>query len=324
MSDPQEIWKDVPGFPGYQASDYGNFRSLDRTTAAGKTYKGKDLSTRVSNRGYVLVDLRDAQGKKVTRSAHTVILEAHDKPCPPGMEARHLDDDPLRNRFVPADTAEESRTRGGNLFWGTKGDQYRDKVRNNGGERPPVPGPAHDCINHAQCGGKTRNPGKRCLPCVEQVGRDAAAMLRDGRNLHRVAEHFGYKRTDFVFSMAQKHGDYTGTKDDALIQGRKRSQRVTAWARKRLRRGDAASPATAPGPLRQEAKAGTAPFGRVSPYDNLGHMGHGKSQDVTQREPPQRPEPSRVVTRSSRPHVPYPSDTVRYRAPRKPGVTRHR
>jgi hypothetical protein len=243
--------------------------------------------------------------------------------CPDGMEARHLDDNPLHNRWEPG-TEEESRATGGNLFWGTKGDQYRDKVRNNGGERPPVPGPAHDCINHAQCGGKTRNPGKRCLPCVEQVGRDAAAMLRDGRNLHRVAEHFGYKRTDFVFSMAQKHGDYTGTKDDALIQGRKRSQRVTAWARKRLRRGDAASPATAPGPRRQEAKAGTAPFGRVSPYDNLGHIGQAKSQDVTQRETPQRAEPSRVVTRSSRPHVPYPSDTVRYRAPRKPGVTRHR
>ena len=127
-----EIWKPVPRFSGYEVSSEGNFRSVDRV-ASGRRYKGKLLSTRVSNRGYVLVDLRDADGKKVTRSAHTVILEAHDKPCPPGMEARHLDDDPRNNRFVAGATEEESRARGGNLFWGTKSDQHRDKVRNNGG-----------------------------------------------------------------------------------------------------------------------------------------------------------------------------------------------
>ena len=325
MSDPEETWKPVARdeegreYPGYEVSDHGNYRSVDRTLPSGRRAKGRPLIVRTSNRGYGLVDLRDADGNKVTRSAHKPVLETHHKLCPPGMEARHLDDNPLRNVFVPASTEEESRARGGNLWWGTKSDQHRDKVRNNNGEQPPVPAPSHDCINHAQCGGKTRNPGKRCVPCVEQVGRDAADRLRAGENLRKVAERFGYKGTDWTYTLAVKHGGYQGSRDDALTQGRRWSQRVTKAVRKRLHRGDAPSPPSPPAPRQQGAKAGTAPFGRVSPHANLGHSGHPRTPDVTQSKTPPAAETARKVTQSSRPHVPYPSDTVRYRAPRKPG-----
>jgi hypothetical protein len=319
---PEERWKAIPDGPGYECSWDGNFRSVDRVTSSGRRVKGQPIATTTSKDDYVLVKYWNAEGKRVSRQAHRVMLETFDKPCPPGMQSRHYDDNPQNNRWRPG-TEAESRKQGGNLFYGNGRQQHRDKVRNNGGPLPVSP-PAHDCINHAQCGGKTRNEGKRCVPCVEQVGRDAGAMLRDGENLMKVAQHFGYKGTDWVFTLAAKHGGYRGSKDEALIQRRKWSQRVTKAVRGRLRRRDAGS---RPGPSLAPAKggeAGTAPFGRPSHQDSLGHIGHGKSQDVTQREPPQRPEPSRVVTRSSRPHVPYPSDTVRYRAPRKPGVTRHR
>ena len=185
-----------------------------------------------------------------------------------------------------------------------------------------MPAPSHDCINHAQCGGKTRNPGKRCVPCVEQVGREAADRLRAGENLRKVAERFGYKGTDWTYTLAVKHGGYTGSRDDAQDQGRKWSQRVATTVRKRLRRGDAPSlPARRPAPA-QGGKAGTAPFGRASHQDNLGHSGHPKTPDVTQSKTPPAAETGRKVTQSSRPHVPYPADTVRYRAPRKPGGPR--
>jgi hypothetical protein len=325
-NEPEERWTPVWDGPGYEVSWDGNFRSLDRTSPSGRSIPGQPIATTTTKDDYELVKYWTAEGKRVTRQAHRVVLENFQfkgAPIPPGLQSRHYDDNGRNNKWRPGSEA-ESRKAGGNLFTGTGRDQHRDKVRNNGDKPLPVSLAAHDCINHAQCGGKTRNPGKRCVPCVEQVGRDAAVMLRDGRNLLRVAEHFGYKGTDWVFSLSVKHGAYRGSKDEALRQGRRWSQRVTAKVRQRLRRGDAASgPRPAPAPV-QGGKAGTAPFGRASHQDNLGHIGQAKSQDVTQRETPQRAEPSRVVTRSSRPHVPYPSDTVRYRAPRKPGVTRHR
>ena len=330
---PEETWKAVSDGPGFEVSWDGNFRSRDRVSPGGRHLKGAPIEPTIDKDGYAQVKYVNAEGRRVTRQVHRVMLEAFAGQCPKGQQSRHYDDNPQNNRWRPG-TEAESRKAGGNLFYGTGRDQHRDKVRNNGGQALPVPPPAHPCINHPRCGGKTRNPGKRCLSCVEQVGRDAADMLRDGVNLHRIAEHFGYKRTDFVFEMARKHGHYTGSKDDALLQGRKRSQRVAAWARKHLRRGDAASPpAPRPAPA-LGGEAGTAPFGRPPHLDNLGQVGHprtpARTPPVTQREPRGGTEDRRPVTQSNKPYVPLPADRVgeqvRYRAqPRNPGrPRRHR
>lgn len=314
MSD--EVWKAIPDGPGFECSTHGNFRSVDRTTASGRRLKGRPLPTRVSNRGYGLVDYQNAEGKRVTRSAHTVVLETHAGPCPPGMEARHLDDNPLRNFWAPG-TEEESRVRGGNLFWGTKGDQHRDKVRNNPGKPPTVPAPSFDCLNHSQCGGRVKNEGRRCVPCVEQVGRDAAAMLGRGENLMKVAQHFGYTGTDWVFTLAVKHGGYRGTRAEAQAQRRTWSRRVTTTVRDRLRRGDRESPPDAKTAARPSAKAGTAPFGRVSHMESVGQSRTIRTPSVAERNGPKVAERDRVV--------PLPADLAlrnRPAKPRKSGRTR--
>jgi hypothetical protein len=305
-----EIWKPVARdengreYPGYEVSDHGNYRSVDRTLGSGRRVRGKPLTVRASNRGYGLVDLRDADGNKVTRSAHKPVLETHHKLCPPGMEARHLDDDSRNNRFVPAATAEESRRLGGNLWWGTKEDQHRDKVRN-GGAKPP-PGPSYDCLNHDRCKGKVKNPGRRCLPCVEQVGRDAAQMLNRGENLLKVAQQFGYSGTRWTYQLAVKHGGYAGTEAQALTQRRSWLRRVTATVRDRRRRGDTASPKR-PG---TEGKGERNPRPRalraVSPQQRVGQTGHPRTPSVAERDVPKvtpRDRPTRStgsITRRSR------------------------
>ncbi|QZE10566.1 hypothetical protein SEA_SCOOBYDOOBYDOO_251 [Mycobacterium phage ScoobyDoobyDoo] len=52
-----------------------------------------------------------------TRLVHRLVLEAFVGPCPPGMETRHLDDDPSNNRLS-------------NLCWGTRLENTMDRVQN--------------------------------------------------------------------------------------------------------------------------------------------------------------------------------------------------
>lgn len=62
--------------------------------------------------GYVYVDL----GKGNKELVHRLVLEAFVGPCPAGMECRHLDGDKSNNRLD-------------NLCWGTKSENYHDKVK---------------------------------------------------------------------------------------------------------------------------------------------------------------------------------------------------
>ena len=300
MSDQEaEQWKPIwDAWPGFRVSWDGNFYADERKSPSGRNLKAQPIATTTTGDGYVLVKYLDRDGKRVTRQAHRVVLENfafNGAPIPEGLQSRHYDDRGTSNKWRPG-TEEESRARGGNLGVGNGTDQHRDKIRNNGGPLPVSP-PAHDCINHERCGGKTRNPGKRCVPCVAQVGRDAADMLRGGENLQKVAERFGYKGTDWVFTLAQKHGGYTGSKEAAWAQRRGWSQRVAATVRKRLRRGDARS-RQAPA---QAGRAGTAPFGRASPDRKLEQSGATWTPDVAERN-------NANVTKRN--HVPYPADLI--------------
>ena len=331
--DPKEQWRPIwDAWPGFFVSWDGNFRAEARKSPSGRNLKAQPIATTVKD-GYVVVKYVDRDGKRVTRQAHVVMLENfafNGARIPAGLQSRHWDDVGTNNRWRPGATEEESHARGGNLFTGDGRDQHRDKVRNNGGQPLPVSPPQHDCINHAQCGGKTRNPGKRCVPCVEQVGRDAGDMLRSGENLRKVADHFGYQRTDWVFDLARKHGGYTGTKDEAHAQHRGRSQRVAGKVRGWLRRSDPASPAARGSAAAQAGRAGTAPFGRPSPHHKPGQSRTSWDSNVAERDhrtaPQTAPEVTqRDVTGRDQPkvHVPYPADRVTDRT-REGGTGRRR
>lgn len=111
----EEIWKPVVGAEaGYQVSNLGNVRSLDRTitTKAGvkKRRKGQSLKLIQAKNGYLTVNI---QGMK---SVHRLVLEAFVGACPPGMETCHKNGIRTDNRVD-------------NLYWGTSSENNLDIVR---------------------------------------------------------------------------------------------------------------------------------------------------------------------------------------------------
>ena len=115
-------WRAVPGYEGrYEASDAGLVRSLDRhvemLSRTGNRYtqlrRGRVLSPGKLNGKHLHVVLEGRNDHLV----HHLVLEAFVGPCPPGMEARHADDDPSNNNLS-------------NLSWGTRGENSGDSIRN--------------------------------------------------------------------------------------------------------------------------------------------------------------------------------------------------
>lgn len=125
-----EVWQQIPGAPNYDVSNHGRVRSWCRPR---KFMKGTTRSDRPrlmrlqrSDRGYYSVGLF-IHAVVTRRRVHQLVLEAFVGPCPPGMETRHLDGDRGNNRL-------------GNLAWGTKIENSRDRDRHGTtvrGERHP-------------------------------------------------------------------------------------------------------------------------------------------------------------------------------------------
>lgn len=187
-----ETWKPIPGYPAYEASDCGRIRSIPRTEH-GRTYRSVVLSTRVGNRGYALVNLRNAEGKTETRTVHTLLLLAHREPRRRGQVARHLNDDPLDNRLE-------------NLVWGTPEENEADKVAN-GGRVPAAPKPERHC---ARCGDvlPAGRGGKRCHACVTEIGEEAAKLLTAGVSLEEAGKRLGYPHLSGLHQLARTYGGY--------------------------------------------------------------------------------------------------------------------
>ena len=125
----RERWLPIPGFPGYEASDQGNVRSLDRVVMRPGSPKGnqrrKGVLLKVSiqrARGgkgtpYRHVTLYGPEGKEPSQRVGSLVLAAHVGPRPPGLVMRHLNDDSLDDRLE-------------NLAWGTYSENGRDAAIN--------------------------------------------------------------------------------------------------------------------------------------------------------------------------------------------------
>lgn len=186
MTDSDEKWVPIPGYPFYEASDQGRIRSIDRTVD-GRPYRGTVLSSRISNSGYVLVDVRDADGAKQTRTAHTLVLWAFRGHRPRGMEARHLNGEPTDNRLE-------------NLEWGTKAENTEDQFRHGRARAEPK---AKVCV---RCGDGFTTPGRRCHPCVAELGEHAARLLAGGVALDEACRTLDYPSETGLLTLACKYG----------------------------------------------------------------------------------------------------------------------
>jgi len=97
-------WTEVPGFPGYFVSRDGALRGR----------RGKTMRPMTSRDGHLYV-IAYVQDRGVKLWAHRAVLAAFVGPCPPELECRHLDGDPSNNCV-------------GNLAWGTRAENMRDKA----------------------------------------------------------------------------------------------------------------------------------------------------------------------------------------------------
>ncbi|CAM7224039.1 HNH endonuclease signature motif containing protein [Citrobacter sedlakii] len=103
--------KNIPGFPGYMASEDGRIFS-ERTGAL------KQLATRKS-KGYLYVNVRTGYGRRtvIKMPVHQLVLLAFVGDKPGGHYlTRHLNGNPLDNRLD-------------NLKWGTPGENTQDSIR---------------------------------------------------------------------------------------------------------------------------------------------------------------------------------------------------
>jgi hypothetical protein len=210
--------KTIPGYASYEACDRGHINSRDRQGTDGRSYKGKALAPRQSNRGYQLVNVRSDTGKWETRTVHSLILLANAGPPPHGQLTRHLNDDPDDNRWPE------------NLAYGTASENEQDKFTN-GTRKPAAPKPDRPCV---RCGAALPpgRGGRRCHPCVTEIGEEAADLLRAGVSLDEVGDKMDYPHLSGLHQLARVYGGY-GLPPQPATAAPSRIQRL----RQRLRRG---------------------------------------------------------------------------------------
>jgi hypothetical protein len=305
-----ERWERVPDGPNYEVSWDGNFRALPRKSASGRSLKAQPIATTTDKDGYVLVKYVNAEGKRVTRQMHRVQLEAFAGECPEGQEARHYDDVPGHNVWRPGNE-EESRARGGNLFWGTwVQNRVIDRQRNS----PAEPKPAKECV---RCEKPFEGNGKRCHPCVTDIGRSAAEMLARGQTLAEVAKKLDYPSPEGIHVLAVRYGGYGARKSWW-------SRHVTPTLRDRLP-GKRRSRTVTKRPAEPRQGGRDAPEGRKSvavPPSKPGHSGTFAPPAVTQRDNRDVSRNAPKVTDSDQ--HPYPADSVWNRPERTRGGTSRR
>lgn len=119
LNTPEEIWKPVPDFPGYDISDQGRVRSY---WGSGQAKPLKDMVQKIlrpSGHPYLMVTLtRDQKHFKLL--VHRLVLEIFVGPCPDGLQACHNDGKPMNLR--PS-----------NLRWDTQSSNATDRIRHGNG-----------------------------------------------------------------------------------------------------------------------------------------------------------------------------------------------
>lgn len=202
-----ETWKPVPAmdgctYSGYEASDKGGFRSVDRRQG-NRQLRGKVLATRRHEDGYRLINIRcdstDPDHDRVhTFAAHKVVLHTFAGPPGPGQEACHSPRGPAFNWWPEG------------VRWGTRPENDAERVaalrqagRSGNGRALPAPKQVRLCI---LCSAPVTHGGRRCHECVVRIGRHAARLLRTGLSPDEVAVRLDYPSPSGVAALAVRYG----------------------------------------------------------------------------------------------------------------------
>lgn len=152
-----EVWRPIPSYPGYEASDLGRIKSCERVIVRATRFG----EIRQPIRERILKPGRFSDGREFVvltgqknRQVHRLVLEAFVGPCPPGMEACHNDGDHTNNRLS-------------NLRWDTRSSNMLDLTRHGVGRWSNK---THCIHGHELTEGNTirygpENRWRRCRTC---------------------------------------------------------------------------------------------------------------------------------------------------------------
>ena len=245
-----EIWCPIPGYSAYQASNWGDIRSVDRLVG-NRQLKGALLKSTLSPARpgrpaagrYPRLKVTNDQGEPKTKEVHALQMLAFEGECPAGLQVRHLDDNGEHNYWAPG-----GEGNGTNLVYGTPREQWEDKCGNRGLPVPPPPPPPRYCEPHGNP--VTKGSKTRCHDCVVQMGQAGARLLAAGLTPEAAAGQLGYPAPDGLVKLAARYGGWTpglpGPQEPAgtlAIGSRRRrplARRLRGWLRAVTRRnGDA-------------------------------------------------------------------------------------
>ena len=110
----KEIWKDIPNYEGYQVSNLGRVKSLERIDARGYRLKEKILKPKLV-RGYYQVCLfKQAIKKKYL--VHRLVWSAFNGSIPEGLQVNHINEIKSDNRLENLNLMTPKE----NTNWGTR------------------------------------------------------------------------------------------------------------------------------------------------------------------------------------------------------------
>ena len=93
-----EEWKDISEFEGYEVSNFGNIRSIDRTCGGRPgVIKGKLLKSFINRRGYLEVNLFE-NSKSTSKIIHRLVAKAFIPNLENKPQVNHIDGCKLNNR----------------------------------------------------------------------------------------------------------------------------------------------------------------------------------------------------------------------------------
>ena len=159
-----EEWKPVLDFEGYEVSNTGKVRSLDRIDSLGPRRKGAELKPWKTKKGHLQVGLYQ-DGKRKRLLVHRLMAEAFYGPIPDGLVVRHIYDVPDQN-LLPL------------LAVGTQKENVADTVRNGNcyltntlGSRTHCPR-GHELAEGNLVPSILKRGGRSCLACDRARGRN--------------------------------------------------------------------------------------------------------------------------------------------------------
>ena len=132
----KEIWKDIPNYEGYQASNLGRIKSLERFKKGKNgslvSVKEKILKPQITRNGYYQVMLwKESIGKWYL--VHRLVWEAFNGTIPEGLQVNHISERKSENRLSNLNLMTPKE----NCNWGSRNER-RSKKQINGKKSKPV------------------------------------------------------------------------------------------------------------------------------------------------------------------------------------------